>query len=267
MLCWYSRHHWEACSGNAGGRKTNSIESSRTHQWRLMQPLFLRRRPAQTAFFHHYVLKSYSLPRFRAVLTPLAATRATQRLPEDITSRDHKRWHLRIAELHGGSPSSIRRRTGLIGHDARLYKSEPSGLRRAGYAPAGRGGARAISTTPEFSSIENAAAPGSVSGLPAIAVRFSRYHLSIASAASPVVVGFQPGCSAVWSSGGGLYAAVTEQKIWVRRERTAPAYDRRGMAQPLTYCVCGQQSASLPHFGQRDRARLSPGWLARCCHR
>jgi hypothetical protein len=65
---------------------------------------------------------------------------------------------------------------------------DQSGFSTETWLRTGQGSAGAISTTARFSSIENATAPGSVSGFPAIARSASPVTtFSIASAASPVV--------------------------------------------------------------------------------
>ena len=162
---------------------------------RLMQPLFsAHTRPVQTAFSHHCALKSSRgyAPVPGCFPAPLPATRLRHSRAPPV--RHHRFMpadrgvNHRVADSVASKPQlNAPAYWSLIGHDKRHCRPVRLICRNLSLRT-GQGSAGAISTTARFSSIENATAPGRVSGFPAIARSASPVTtFSIASAASPVV--------------------------------------------------------------------------------
>ncbi len=109
-----------------------------------------------------------------------------------------------------------------------------------------------------FQHIENATAPGSVSGLPAIAVRFSRYHLfhrigSISGRQFDFnrrVFGAKNGRG---SAADDRMPRSLNRRYGVRRKGTAPADGGYG-APLILQSVCWATLQLFAGFGQCDRA-------------
>jgi hypothetical protein len=147
-----------------------------------MQPLFWRADAQLKRVFSS--LRSRIITRLRtgsglfsSTTSGSSATPQPSATIDTIASAAHRGVNRRIADFMAAKPQlNAATHRALVGHDKRhRYQS---GFSTETWLRTGQGSAGAISTTARFSSIENATAPGSVSGFPAIARSASRSPLS-----------------------------------------------------------------------------------------